>query len=62
MKKTIRIRWVREDQYTILGLIRTGEERDCPADLAEPWLRGGWAEEIQGPTPEIKAKKKITEV
>ena len=57
MTKTIRIRWVREDQYTIEGLIRTGEKRDFPADLAEPWIRDGWAVEAKPLKPEPKAKQ-----
>jgi len=54
-------RWVRENQYTLYGLVRTDEvfdpgERGIHPDIVANWERDGWCEKVK---PEKKSIKKI---
>jgi hypothetical protein len=53
-------KWMKENQYTDYGLIRTGDivrtsERGIPEEVARSWINDGWAEEIN---PSRKSRKK----
>jgi len=54
----LKIKWLRERQYSRWGLIESGEivdlnKRGIPKRVAEKWIEDGWAEEVK---PQ-KAKK-----
>ena len=54
----MKIKWLKERQYSRWGLIESGEvvdlkKRGIPKEAAGKWIRDGWAEEMK---PQ-KAKK-----
>ena len=54
----MKIKWLKERQYSRWGLIESGEILDTkkvgvPTHVAEKWIQDGWAEEVKSQ----KAKK-----
>lgn len=56
----MKIKWLKERQYSRWGLIESGEVLDTkkvgiPKRVAEKWVQDGWAEEIK--PSKVKEKK-----
>jgi len=48
----MKIKWLKERQYSRWGLIESGEvvdlkKRGIPKEAAEKWIQDGWAEEVK---------------
>ncbi len=48
----MKIKWLKERQYSRWGLIESGEvvdlkKRGIPKEAAEKWIADGWAEEVK---------------
>ena len=48
----MKFKWIREDQSTAFGLIRTGDEVDAgkrgiPNWVVKSWIADGWAKQVK---------------